>query len=93
MGLKRYILAVSNLFDARASRAALVSIRTISGSEIRMDWELEGKLKLPWQPYIPPVRGTTTYHVNPDGLVDFHDETWDVSPLAAALAVVGLRIY
>ncbi len=93
VGLKRYILAVSNLFDPAVSRAELVSIRASSSSEIKTEWTLEGTLKLPWKPYIPRIRGTTTYGVNGDGLVTLHDETWDVSAMAAALAVIGVRIY
>ena len=93
VGLKRYILAVSSLFEPETSRADLLSIRTISTSEIRMEWVLEGQLQLPWKPYIPPVRGTTKYRVNSEGLVDLHDETWSVSPLTAALAVLGVQLY
>ena len=59
-GLKRYILAVSNLFDPRTSRAELLSIDIKSNTVIEIEWVLEGTLKLRklnWKPYIPPVRG------------------------------------
>jgi hypothetical protein len=94
-GLKRYILAVSNLFEPSTSRAygRLLSIAIKSDKEIEIEWVLEGTLKLPWRPYIPPTRGTTTYSLNQDGLVAMHDETWSVSAVAAALAVVGVRTY
>jgi hypothetical protein len=92
-GLKRYILAVSNLFEPSTSRAGLLSIAIKSDTEIEIEWVLEGTLKLPWKPYIPPIRGTTTYSLNQEGLVATHDETWSVSAVAAALAVVGVRAY
>lgn len=92
-GLKRYILAVSNLFEPNTSRAGLVSIAIKSDRQIETEWVLEGTLKLPWRPYIPQIRGTTTYSLNSDGLIAMHDETWNVSAAAAALAVVGVRTY
>ena len=92
-GLQRYILAVSNLFEPSASRAQLLSITALSDTAIRTEWVLEGTLKLPWKPYIPPVKGSTIYTLNRDRLISMHDEVWNVSALDAVLAVVGIRVY
>lgn len=83
-GLNRYILAVSNLFDPTRSHAELVSIQTLSETKIKTAWILEGTLKLPWKPYIPPVRGTTIYELNSQGLISLHDETWHDSEMSVS---------
>ena len=86
-GLNRYILAVSNLFDPTRSHAELVSIQTLSETKIKTAWILEGTLKLPWKPYIPPVRGTTIYELNSQGLISLHDETWHDSEMSLRLPI------
>ncbi|EKX45546.1 hypothetical protein GUITHDRAFT_71148 [Guillardia theta CCMP2712] len=76
-GLKRYILAVQNLFaDPKDSKVTLYSVTPIEDNKILAKWSLQGSLKLPWKPYIEPYDGTTTYWIDNEGLIEFHDETW-----------------
>lgn len=81
-GLRKYLLAASQLFDTRRSRADL--IRPIEydaeKSSITAYWRLQGVINLPWHPPFKPWTGSTTYHIDPDsGLVSSHREDWDIS--------------
>lgn len=92
-GLKKYIASASQLFEYRSSTAELLELTIDNeGSTITAAWRIAGKLNLPWHPRIKPWTGKTTYHVNEDGLVDEHLETWDVSVAAAFwAALVGFE--
>lgn len=81
-GLRKYINAASQLFDQRSTRSKLLSI-AIEGDVIVARWRFHGTMRLPWRPRIPEVTGTTTYHVDPSGLIYKHIETWDVSAYQA----------
>ena len=42
-------------------------------------WRMQGVLRLPWKPTLPEWTGTTTYHLDEDGLIYWHEEEWDMS--------------
>ena len=42
-------------------------------------WRMNGVLRLPWKPRLPEWTGTTTYHLDDDGLIYWHEEEWDMS--------------
>jgi flavodoxin len=44
-------------------------------------WKLRGKLRLPWRPNIPKLSGKTIYHIDNEGLIFCHEESWDCSAL------------
>jgi len=108
-GLRKYLSAASNLFDAKHSRATLLSLETIqeatanvgtgagAGGIIEVTWEISGVLMLPWRPKVKPWSGWTRYHLDEDGLVAFHEEGWDISTIQAfvdtILPEVGERIW
>lgn len=108
-GLRKYLNAASNLFDAKHSRATLLSLETIqeatanaengvgAGGIIEVTWEISGVLMLPWRPKVKPWSGWTRYHLDEDGLVAFHEEGWDISTIQAfvdtILPEVGERIW
>lgn len=79
-GLRKYLNAASQLFDKRHTRSKLLSL-TIQDDKIEARWCFHGTMRLPWRPEIPEMTGTTTYHVDPSGLIYKHIETWDVSVL------------
>jgi len=81
-GLRKYLNAASQLFEQRRSRATLLSIQ-IEDDVILAKWRFNGRLSLPWKPRMPEVTGTTVYHVNEDGLIYKHEETWDMSAYQA----------
>lgn len=91
VGVRKYLAAASRLFEQKTSRAYLLK-GPISISEeyehggrievqrqIRVEWNLSGKLNLPNHPKFKPWSGTTTYFINSEGLIFRHVETWDVS--------------
>jgi Uncharacterized conserved protein (DUF2358) len=47
------------------------------------DWTISGILRLPWHPSLPTFSGQTIYHVDNDGLIVCHEESWDCSALQA----------
>lgn len=81
-GLRKYLNAASQLFEQRTSRAELLSLQ-IEDDVIVARWRFNGRLRLPWKPRMPEVSGTTIYHMNGDGLVYRHEETWDMSAYQA----------
>jgi len=81
-GLRKYLNAASQLFDQRTSRAELLGLQ-IDGDVIRAKWRFNGSLRLPWKPIMPEVTGTTIYHMDEDGLIYSHEETWDMSAYQA----------
>jgi hypothetical protein len=44
-------------------------------------WKLRGKLRLPWRPILPTLSGKTIYHIDNEGLIYCHEESWDSSAL------------
>lgn len=47
------------------------------------EWTLSGILRLPWRPSLPTFSGQTIYHLDEDGLIVCHEESWDCSVLQA----------
>ncbi|KAJ7527259.1 hypothetical protein O6H91_16G045100 [Diphasiastrum complanatum] len=84
-GLDKYIDAVTQLFDPKASKQQLLSIEVTSPKTIMAHWRLGGFLKFPWRPLIRPYEGTTRYGLDDQGLIISHDETWNISLLTAFL--------
>lgn len=85
VGLRKYIYAASQLFDQKQSWSKLSFIEIQDGSCIVAHWQFRGILRLPWKPLLPMVCGSTTYHVDPCGLIYQHVETWDLSVQEAFL--------
>ena len=52
---------------------------SISNHVIVARWRMNGVLRLPWKPRLPEWTGTTTYHLDEDGLIYWHEEEWDMS--------------
>ena len=82
-GLRKYLNAAANLFDHSSSTAKLLSLEIVDEQTIEARWELEGVLHLPWHPKLPVWTGKTTYHLDNEGLVQLHEESWDISVLQA----------
>jgi hypothetical protein len=82
-GLRKYLNAASQLFDRAKSRAELLSLDIISSDKIVATWRMNGVLRLPWKPTLPEWTGSTTYHLDQDGLIYIHEEDWDVSVMQA----------
>ena len=82
-GLRKYLNAASQLFDYQSSSARLLSMEIIDERKIMAFWEIKGVLHLPWHPKLPVWTGSTTYHVDEDGLIYFHEDKWDMSVLQA----------
>jgi Uncharacterized conserved protein (DUF2358) len=83
-GLRKFLNAASQLFDAKDSRCQLLSLE-VQGSVIVAHWIMNGTLRLPWRPKLPQVSGTTVYHFDGNGLVQRHEETWDLTAVEAFL--------
>jgi hypothetical protein len=85
VGLRKYLNAASSIFDPRRSDAVLLSLRYDEcggGREcgsIVASWRLGGVINLPWHPRVEPWTGQTTYHLDDEGLIYLHVETWDIS--------------
>lgn len=83
-GLRKYLNAASQLFDYQSSTATLCSLEVYEDlNQVKVWWEIEGVLHLPWHPKLPVWTGSTTYHVDEDGLVYFHEDEWDLSVFQA----------
>lgn len=83
-GLRKYLSAASQLFDHGKSRCELLSL-DIEEDVIVARWRMYGILRLPWKPKLPAWTGTTRYHRDGEGLIYWHEESWDVSVLQAFL--------
>ena len=102
-GLRKYLSAASHLFERESSFAQLLDLRTEEGGgrlgrgAVVVRWRLGGTLMLPWRPAVRPWTGTTTYHLDEEGLVCLHEEEWDVTVLEAFVCTVfpklGERIW
>mmetsp|Transcript_17882 Transcript_17882/g.24780 ORF Transcript_17882/g.24780 Transcript_17882/m.24780 type:complete len:319 (+) Transcript_17882:168-1124(+) len=107
-GVRKFVNAISQLFDSRKSTAELLSLEwteSSSSSSSREDgdmnkssnilvasWKLNGVLMLPWRPQIPSYTGRITYHFDDNGLVFFHQEEWDISVLEAFVSTISPSI-
>jgi hypothetical protein len=78
-GLRKYLNAISHLFDHATSTAELQDLVVVDDTTIQARWKIQGVLHLPWHPKLPEWTGTTTYHLDQQGLVYLHEETWDMS--------------
>ena len=79
VGLARYAAALDVLFDRDASRVTLLEARATGPRQVTAAWTLEGYLKLPWHPYVPPFRGVAVYTLDEHGLITQQEETWEIS--------------
>jgi len=88
-GLKKYLAAASQLFEYKSSRAELLSLQTdVENRVLTARWRLSGKLNLPWHPHVKPWTGTTRYIIGQDGLIERHEEEWDIPVLDAFLSTL-----
>jgi hypothetical protein len=83
-GLRKYLNAASQLFDPSKSVSELLSLK-VEGQVVVAKWRMNGRLRLPWKPWMPEVTGTTTYYTDMNGLICLHEETWDISVFRAFL--------
>lgn len=87
-GLSRYLAALDILFDPEFSGVKLLDIRVTGPRTVFAEWELGGYLRstfFPWRPRVEPFKGTATYTLNDEGLVQMQEETWEISALTALL--------
>ncbi len=60
-------------------------------------WTIGGVLMLPWRPKVKPWSGWTRYHIDEDGLIGYHEESWEISALEAFIGTmfpeIGDRIW
>ena len=93
-GVRKYLNAASQLFDKSTSTAELLSLEFGDSSSkshkhkrskatIVARWKLKGVLHLPWHPSLPVWTGSTTYHLDDEHMVYFHEEQWDISVFRA----------
>jgi hypothetical protein len=88
-GLKKYISSTSQLFDRKTSKAELISlVMSEEDKTVTVQWRLEGILNLPWHPKLKPWTGQTVYYVDRDGLIDRHEESWDISVIDAFVSTL-----
>ena len=75
----------STTTSAAAAVSAYTAIPTSTGNKICLvaDWTLSGILRLPWRPSLPTFSGQTIYHLDDEGLVLCHEESWDCSAIQA----------
>jgi len=103
-GLRKYLAAASNLFDAKDSFAQLIDLSIVAKEQgkygngvIMARWKLGGRLMLPWKPKVKEWTGWTKYHLDSDGLIALHEEGWDISVPEAFINVIwpdlGKRIW
>lgn len=94
VGVRKYCLAVSGLFDPASSRCALLGAPAVDeeARTISCHWRLSGRLRLPWKPAFKPYLGRTTYRIDgATGLICSSCEEWSVHPLVAFLSVLAPR--
>jgi hypothetical protein len=78
-GLRKYLGVAEHLFDSKTSRADLLDFEVLDNVTLKAHWQMQGTLKLPWHPCLPVFRGVTTYLLDSQGLIERHEETWDLS--------------
>lgn len=57
----------------------LHDVQQASEYSIRAEWTVRGTLRLPWKPRLL-FNGDSIYHLNDDGLINEHIDTWDRPP-------------
>jgi hypothetical protein len=77
-GLRKYVGVAAHLFDYHESSAALKSLAVVDDTVVA-EWRLQGILHLPWRPRLPTFYGRTVYHIDAEGLIHRHEETWNMS--------------
>uniref|UniRef100_A0A7S0VY05 Uncharacterized protein n=1 Tax=Hemiselmis tepida TaxID=464990 RepID=A0A7S0VY05_9CRYP len=88
-GLRKYVDAISHLFEARKSRVDLLDMQLLpERGAVLARWRLEGTLMLPWRPAVRAYTGVTLYELNERGLVGRHTEIWSQHVLVAFLSVI-----
>lgn len=83
LGLRKYVGVAAQLFETETSKADLLSLEFDNSDRLVAHWELTGILRLPWKPALPRITGKTTYIQDADGLIQCHEESWDISVLYA----------
>jgi hypothetical protein len=81
-GVRKYAGVAANLFDYEKSCCTLKSLDIVDDMMIA-HWKLQATLRLPWKPQIPLTHGTTRYFFDEDGLIERHEESWDISTVEA----------
>mmetsp|Transcript_27102 Transcript_27102/g.37563 ORF Transcript_27102/g.37563 Transcript_27102/m.37563 type:complete len:313 (+) Transcript_27102:96-1034(+) len=87
-GLRKYVDAISHLFDHKTSKVQLLDIKVLDDRRIAAKWRLEGTLMLPWRPKFKAYTGCTLYTLDDRGLVARHEEKWSISALDAFVSTV-----
>jgi Uncharacterized conserved protein (DUF2358) len=59
----------------------LHDVQQTASDIITANWTVRGTLRLPWKPQLF-FNGYSTYKLNPEGLIYYHQDTWDRSPQA-----------
>jgi hypothetical protein len=77
-GLRKYVGVAAHLFDFDESCATLKSLEIVDDTLVAK-WRLKGILKLPWRPHLPTFSGSTVYDFDEEGLIERHEETWNMS--------------
>lgn len=89
-GLRKYVDAISHLFEHKSSKVDLLSIQELPNrGAIIARWRLEGTLMLPWRPCVRAYTGVTLYEMNSRGLVCRHTELWSTPVAIAFLSAVA----
>jgi hypothetical protein len=89
-GLRKYVDAISHLFEHRSSKVDLLSIQELPNRKaVIARWRLEGTLMLPWRPTVRPYTGVTLYELNSRGLISRHTELWSTDVAVAFLSAVA----
>lgn len=99
-GLRKYLSAAAQLFDSKKSHADLLSMAYREDGDgrngtVEVTWKLGGVLMLPWHPEVQPWTGKTTYHLDEEGLIYWHEEEWDISVFRAFVCTLfpGVRAW
>jgi len=87
-GLRKYVDAISNLFESRKSSIDLLDLKVLDNSTILAQWRLEGTLLLPWRPKFKAYTGCTIYALNEQGLIHRHVELWSISAFDAFVSTL-----
>lgn len=69
-GLRKYMAALDLLFDPSVSTLVLDTIAVTGPRTVYATWTLGGMLRLPWRPVVAPFKGTSTYTLDSDGLIE-----------------------
>ena len=84
-GLRKYVGVASHLFDYHESMCTLKSLKIVTDKDYQIEaqWQLKGILKLPWHPHLPTFTGRTVYYLDDEGLIERHEEFWDMTVVHA----------